>query len=442
MKTLKTNHLFLAAALFAAAISSTVHGAMDYSRYNNISNYDFEQGAGATPGLAAAWKADKTHGNATYQLTTSNTYLRTTAQLVSFSALPAWGVSRIYQEVAVQPGKEYYASSFVKVTALSNARVEMRIEFLNAAGTVVETRSTDWYQAQTLTKPTADWVNLKLSGTAAATAVKARMAFRASSSAANASGTFIVDAVTLSQTQILLSKLNISPTHEFDSEQTNPGGLTPSTTVVRTPGKSMMVQLRNTDPLVYSGKRAELVKNNVGANRKSYWYGFSVQVPTDWVNDSSMDGIVQWHVTSDPGEISRSPSLALMVQGDKWMILKRWDDKAISTSNDVKTMHQEVIYQAPINKGRWEDWVFEVKWDYLPQAAGGVGYTRVWRNGQLVVSLDAPNSYNDQNQKYFKIGLYKWDWNNGVATQTNYRKLYIDDVRITQGNGVYADVAP
>ncbi|GLS05461.1 hypothetical protein GCM10007860_26140 [Chitiniphilus shinanonensis] len=442
MKTKLFNPIIFATALLAAAFSSQAEAGMDYSKYNLLGNYGFENGAALTAGLSSGWINDKSAGYTSFQLVTSVPYEGTTAQLMSFSALNSGKWARLYQEVPITPNRQYYASSFVRVQALNGARFEMRLELLDDSGAVIQSRSTDWYLNQSLTAPTNGWTNLKMNGMVPANAVKARLAFRAIGVDADSSGTVLIDAVQLSQTQMQMGRFELNNLSEFDKVDANEGALIPSDSVARSGKKSLAVQLRNTDPLVSSGKRAELSKLDIGENGKSYAYGFSLYLPTDWKSDTSSEGIAQWHVTGDPGDVARSPSLALMIQGDKWIVAKRWDDQAISTSNSLAALHYEVIYEAPLNKGKWEDWAFEVRWDYRPQAAGGTGYTRVWRNGVLVASVNAPNSYNDQNQKYFKIGLYKWDWNNGAATQTTYRKLYIDDVRITDSGGTHLDVMP
>ncbi|TJZ65634.1 hypothetical protein FAZ21_18035 [Chitiniphilus eburneus] len=442
MKSTNFKSIIFATSMLIAAFSSQAEAGMDYAKYNLLSNFGFEQGAGAVAGLSNGWITDKSAGYTSFQLVTSVPYEGTTAQLMNFSSLNSGKWARIYQDVPVTANRQYYASSFVRVQAITGARFEMRVELLDKTDTVVQSRSTDWYLNQSLTAPTNGWTNLKMNGAVPAGVVKARLSFRATGNENNSSGAILIDAVQLSQTQMQLGRFEVADLSEFDKLDANPGALLASDSVARSGKKSLAVQLRNTDPLVSSGKRAELSKLDVGENGKSYAYGFSLYLPTDWKSDTSMEGVAQWHVTGDPGDVARSPSLALMIQGDKWVLAKRWDDQAISTSNSLAALHYEVIYEAPLIKGKWEDWAFEVRWDYRPQAAGGIGYTRVWRNGVIVLSSNAPNSYNDQNQKYFKIGLYKWDWNNGAATQTTYRKLYIDDVRITDANGTHLDVMP
>jgi hypothetical protein len=93
--------------------------------------------------------------------------------------------------------------------------------------------------------------------------------------------------------------------------------------------------LRYDDPLVYGGKRAEVVKAHDAMNA-DFWYGFSVFVPDDWVREQWPEIIAQWHDVPDPGEVSRSPPLSLMIEGNTFRLEVRWDPVAIMTTNVVR----------------------------------------------------------------------------------------------------------
>jgi hypothetical protein len=58
-----------------------------------------------------------------------------------------------------------------------------------------------------------------------------------------------------------------------------------------------------------------------------------------------------------------------------------------------------------------------------------------------------PIGYNDQTGPFFKMGLYKGQWEKEPADGStldavSYRVIYHDEFRMAGANGSYADVAP
>ncbi|NJL84321.1 MAG: hypothetical protein HC890_17890 [Chloroflexaceae bacterium] len=142
------------------------------------------------------------------------------------------------------------------------------------------------------------------------------------------------------------------------------------------------------------------------------------------------------------GETWRTPPLILTTVDGNWSIHRRWDGDKITRS----TRHQEgvtgggteTVEVGPYERGVWTDWVFQVKWAYDDQ-----GQLKVWQNGQLVADRQGPNTFRDFIMPYFKIGIYKPQWtSNPARSHLDERTLYIDAIRIGNGQATYEDVAP
>jgi hypothetical protein len=210
--------------------------------------------------------------------------------------------------------------------------------------------------------------------------------------------------------------------------------------------------LRESDPMVHNGTRAEIGRNT-GASAQSHteqWYGFSTFLPTTWQSDTQAgDIIAQWHSPNDDehaaGEPGKSPPLSLYITGDVIKVANSWDPKPVTLDNDPTLGEPKggrtSLWQGPISdmKGRWVDWVFHVKWNY-----DGTGFVRVWKDGQLIVSKTGPNTYNDVGTINFKYGIYKSGWNNsnGSTNTVKTRVLYVDELRMGDRYSSYDAVTP
>ena len=66
----------------------------------------------------------------------------------------------------------------------------------------------------------------------------------------------------------------------------------------------------------------------------------------------------------------------------------------------------------------------------------------MWQNGNKVLSLTGPNTYNDARMPYFKMGMYKgWKPGSPVGPVTE-RTIYHDEFKMVGPGGSYEDVAP
>jgi hypothetical protein len=169
------------------------------------------------------------------------------------------------------------------------------------------------------------------------------------------------------------------------------------------------------------------------------WYGFSNYLRSDWVEDVLAEVIAQWHEVPDwiRGENWRSPPISFGIQDDHYYVKVLWDADTVNTN---QTKDGEVTYDlGEVGRAVWNDWVFHIRFDY-----DNDGILEVWKNGVKVLNrVNQPNSYNDINLPYFKIGVYKWGWDGWQSySPENIRVIYYDEVRIGNENSNYSEVAP
>jgi hypothetical protein len=196
--------------------------------------------------------------------------------------------------------------------------------------------------------------------------------------------------------------------------------------------------LNRNDPIVSKGKRAELKRYRESYMGSEHWYGLSIYLPNDWVEDTAPDIVVQWHDRHDfwLGETGKPPSFGLSINGKDWRISNTWDPNLVTKKNNV--VGKESLYSGAFKRGVWTDWVFHIKWSHEAD-----GIIEVWKDGTRIVNKRGPNTYNDLLDPYLKIGSYKYTWKGNIVPSTaNKRVIYFDEVRIGNASASYKDVAP
>lgn len=211
-------------------------------------------------------------------------------------------------------------------------------------------------------------------------------------------------------------------------------------TPTRTGKYAVKFTLNKGDPDVANKPRAELKLDPVPADVER-WYGFSNYLSKDWMNDPSFEITAQFHNRPDLilGEDWRSPGLTLSVYEDRWRVSNRWDPKQVSQKKDFSPEGGSEGWDlGGIEKGKWTDWVFHVKWSHKLD-----GLLEVWKNGKLIVQKTGPNTYNDVTGPFLKIGLYKPEWKaKPELSKTTQRVIYFDEVRIGNASASYKDIVP
>ena len=173
--------------------------------------------------------------------------------------------------------------------------------------------------------------------------------------------------------------------------------------------------------------------------RTERWYGFSVYFPEDGMGRDSLPEIfAQWHGSPDRdlGEPWRQPPAALAVIDDRLRFSYKSDPDWISTSRG-RELPLDNIDLGPVPKDRWVDFVVHARWS--PE---GEGLVEIWIDGERVVERRGiAIGYNDRQDPYFCIGLYKYRNDSGASPHAR-RVLYFDAVRIGSEAATPADVAP
>ncbi|CAN5304303.1 polysaccharide lyase [soil metagenome] len=189
-------------------------------------------------------------------------------------------------------------------------------------------------------------------------------------------------------------------------------------------------ELNRGDPLVRSNQRAELrlPAANMGAE---YRFAFSVYLPPDWTADDMPTNLVQWHSVSDKLLFEGGPSmpLRLVVIGDRWIIDNFWDSKWVTKFAYLPERPEgnRLIWSGGLDRGRWVDWEFRVRWSWQPD-----GLIEVRKDGVMVARAVGANTYRDLVAPYMKFGVYvpAWtvaEWKSPVSQRVAYfRNIAVD----------------
>ncbi|MGW0785652.1 polysaccharide lyase [Streptomyces sp. NPDC002913] len=234
--------------------------------------------------------------------------------------------------------------------------------------------------------------------------------------------------------------------------------LTVDNTLARTGSNSVRSDLKYGDPEVAGGPRAESNAESITATRfqsgQTYWYGFSVYIPSTWEADTAEDIVYQWHRTkSSCDDPNRSPAMFLEVLPATSAVASRLrlrinsdpvlcDYRDNASANLSKTSYD----LATLTTGVWHDFVFQVNWQYTQ-----TGFVRTWHRTsratgwtQVLDAEDVANTYNDASSTYgyLKWGIYKPAWRNG-ATDVTERVVWHDNVAVAaDSDSGFDDVDP
>ena len=199
-----------------------------------------------------------------------------------------------------------------------------------------------------------------------------------------------------------------------------PDAITLVTEPVRAGKHAARLLLRASDPEVSGGQRAEFSDRGTEILMdREYWYGLSLFVPEEFVTPKERDAVLfQWH-TQQGGP---SPVLAIRVRGDEWVI----------TTDAVPNEKRKRLTYLPLEKGKWTDWVVNVKW-----AATPTGHLTIWKDGVQVVSeKDVVTQYPEKLGPYAKFGQYH------SVDEAERNVIYADEYRVAGPGAGYEAVAP
>jgi hypothetical protein len=224
----------------------------------------------------------------------------------------------------------------------------------------------------------------------------------------------------------------------WSKEICRPSALTISSEVTPRKGKGVArFELLKSDVTNYNGFcRAEIHRESEADAER--WFAFSNYLPADFVTDPMAEIIAQWHEIPDwdKGENWRSPPISFGIQNGRYYVKILWAAAPVNT-NDTKDGEKDVDL-GPVDKSQWNDWVFHIRYSYKSD-----GILEIYKNKVKIFTLNGPNSFNDENYPYFKVGIYKWAWNGWASySPESKRVLYYDEVRVGNKNANLDEVSP
>lgn len=172
------------------------------------------------------------------------------------------------------------------------------------------------------------------------------------------------------------------------------------------PGFALKFEQRKID--TPAAVRAEMRLSTITDEPREGWWSWSEYLPSEhWgVPDAHQAVVGQWHEQPDfhLGENWRSPPIMRKIQNGRNYVNRMWAAAAVNTNQSKDG--EELIDLGPINTDQWVHWVFHIKYGY-----DNTGVLEVWKNGVKVVDrVNMPNSFNDRDLPYFKIGVYEGAW--------------------------------
>lgn len=186
------------------------------------------------------------------------------------------------------------------------------------------------------------------------------------------------------------------------------------------------------------GERSEIEKNKTKIGG-TYWYGWSIFIPTDWKdNDAGFDILNQFGAyPTKKGRKHPCGGIGSKIsrKGDS----VGFDLQRSGGSVDAVCTRFNIAKVAEL-RGQWTDFVMHVKW-----TGNQDGFLKLWLktgNGNYVQKINHQGAtfWNDEGTgPYFKMGLYKGNPNfQGPAP----RVVYTDEYRLGDANSGFGQVAP
>ena len=190
-------------------------------------------------------------------------------------------------------------------------------------------------------------------------------------------------------------------------------------------------------PLTKRKARSEIKHYGLFGLGTERWYGISIYLPEDYETVEDTNIVIQWHELPDffLGEKFRRPPLALSTDKNEWSLVRRWDPDWVNDNSPRGG--SESISLGKYELGKWSDWVFHIKW-----SADDTGIFELWKDDELVMQREGPNTYRDLFAPYFKTGVYQLKDRGATDFAVRSRRLLIDEIRIGNERSTYEDVAP
>ena len=151
--------------------------------------------------------------------------------------------------------------------------------------------------------------------------------------------------------------------------------------------KALKVTVRQGDnPVNASGNRNELFRATYEPVGSEYYYKWSTLFPWDFPSSPRWQVFTQWHHDGCCG----SPPLEFFVIND-------------TMNMRVGGSSGTVLWQEPVRRGQWNDFVMHVKWSADPK----VGFVELYHNGKLVLPKRNIATRYPNMAGYIQLGYYR-----------------------------------
>jgi hypothetical protein len=209
--------------------------------------------------------------------------------------------------------------------------------------------------------------------------------------------------------------------------QANPGGaqVVAAPHPVREGKYSLRLEVRPADdPINGYGERAQVAKHTGEAPGVESWWAWSTYFPNDFqpAPSTTWNIFADWHHWKDGGVDGQANANFLINTGfsPPQLQLHTFGGQTVSSN-------QRVFSLAPLERGKWYDFIFHVRW-----ATDSTGFVEVWVNGsQVVQKTNTPTAYVGHSI-YPMLAYYRPKGTSGTAV------VYHDAMRRGES---YADLA-
>lgn len=156
---------------------------------------------------------------------------------------------------------------------------------------------------------------------------------------------------------------------------------------VREGNKALKVTVQQGDnPVHASGNRNELFRGTYEPNGSEYYYKWSTLFPQGFPSSPKWQVFTQWHHDGCCG----SPPVEFFVTSDK-------------LNMRVGGSSGQILWQEPLRRGEWNDFVLHAKWSPDPK----VGFVELYYNGKLVVPKRNLATRYPNMLGYLQFGYYR-----------------------------------
>ncbi len=138
------------------------------------------------------------------------------------------------------------------------------------------------------------------------------------------------------------------------------------------------------NPISASGNRNELVRMTNEKEGDEYYYRWSTMFASDFPSAKTWQLFTQWHHSGSSG----SPPVEFYVNGETLYL---------------RLQGSTVVWQKPLVRGQWQDFIFHVKWS----SKSGTGFVELYRNGVLELPKRYGATLYSGQTNYLKVGLYR-----------------------------------